>query len=101
MADVSHGEGLPTRSSTPSTASLYPMISGFMASQAIHVAARLGIADLIAGGTNTIEELARATETHASSLHRRLRALVGLGLLAQIVPTRLMLTPHAPPLRTD
>jgi hypothetical protein len=77
------------------------MISGFMASQAIHVAARLGIADLIAGGANTIEELARATETHASSLHRLLRALVGLGLLEQIVPTRFMLTPLGSTLRTD
>jgi ubiquinone/menaquinone biosynthesis C-methylase UbiE len=101
MVDASHGHGQPSPSSTPSTASLYPVISGYMASQAIHVAARLGIADLIAAGTNTSEALARATETHASSLHRLLRALVGLGLLEQIMPTRFALTPLGSTLRTE
>jgi orsellinic acid C2-O-methyltransferase len=44
-------------------------------SQAIYVAAQLQIADLLADGPKTAEELAVATSTHSPSLHRLLRAL--------------------------
>lgn len=60
---------------------LQRMINGYMVSQALYVAARLGLADLVAVGPKTPEVLAEATGTHAPSLYRLLRALGVLGCL--------------------
>ncbi len=57
------------------------LIQGYRVSEAIFVAAKLGIADLIAGGLRNYIELARATDTHPPSLYRLLRYLATLGLL--------------------
>jgi hypothetical protein len=43
---------------------------GFMGSQAIAVAAKLRIADLVAQGPKTVDEVALATQAHTSSLRR-------------------------------
>jgi len=56
---------------------------GVMAAQAIHVAAKLKLADLVAAGPKTIEELAETTQTHRLSLGRFLRALTSLGIFAE------------------
>jgi hypothetical protein len=56
---------------------------GAMAAQAIYVAAKLGIADLIKDGPQEIAALQQATGTHAPSLHRLLRALTSLGLFSE------------------
>ncbi len=56
---------------------------GAMAAQAISVAAKLGLADLVAAGPKTCEELAAATKTHGPTLHRFLRALTSLGLFIE------------------
>jgi O-methyltransferase domain/Dimerisation domain len=55
---------------------------GALAVQAVHVAAKLGLADLIADGSKTAEELAQATGAHAPSLARLLRALTSLEVFA-------------------
>lgn len=62
---------------------LWQLMSGFQAAALIHVAAKLGIADLLAGGQKSSEELAAATATHPGSLHRVLRALAALGVLSE------------------
>jgi hypothetical protein len=46
------------------------LVSGYQVSQAIHVAATLRIADLLAEGARTSDELADPTETHPDSLYR-------------------------------
>jgi hypothetical protein len=74
---------------------------GFQISQAIHVAARLGIADLLAGGARTSDELAEETGTHADSLYRLLRALATVGVLHEEPGRRFALTPLGEPLRSD
>jgi len=84
----------------PTSATLLLLINGYMASQAIHVAAELGVADLLADGAKSAGELAQATETHASSLHRLLRALASLGLLDEVEPGRFELTEMGAQLRT-
>ncbi len=56
---------------------------GAMAVQTIHVAARLGIADLVADGPKSIDALAKSTRTHAPSLGRLLRALTSLGIFEE------------------
>jgi DNA-binding IclR family transcriptional regulator len=59
------------------------LIDGYKVSQAIHVAATLGIADLLADGPRGSDDLAAATETHPGSLHRLLRALAAVGVLEE------------------
>lgn len=62
---------------------LQQLIQGFQVSQAIYVAARLGIADALTDGPRSSEDLAQATNTHAPSLYRALRLLSAIGLLRE------------------
>src|SRR5262245_55603267 len=59
------------------------MIGGYYLSQAIYVAAKLGIADHLRNGPRQAAQLAEATGTHAKSLHRLLRTLAGFGIFAE------------------
>ena len=59
------------------------LLYGLMTSQAIHVAAKLGIADLVGEAPETVEELAEATKTDAASLQRVLRMLTSVGVFAE------------------
>src|SRR5512143_1857421 len=79
---------------------LMQMINGYWSSQMICVAARLGIADLVADGPKSSAELAETTGTHAPSLYRLLRALASFGVFAEDDRGRFGLTPLAEPLRT-
>src|ERR1700751_3441298 len=69
--------------------------------QALHVAAVLGIADLIAKQPKSTTELARATGTHAPTLARVLRTLVAAGVFATDGKGCLRLTALGQPLRSD
>jgi SAM-dependent methyltransferase len=68
-------------------------ITGFWMSRAVHVAAKLGIADLLQSGPKTVAELAEATGTHAPSLYRILRALTSAGVFKREHDDRFALTP--------
>ena len=59
----------------PPSARLMSLLFGFMTSQAISVAARLGVADLLKDGPKRVEEIARATEVQAGPLYRMMRSL--------------------------
>lgn len=74
---------------------------GLESTQMVYVAAEIGVADALAGGEKTTEELAAATRTHSPTLYRFLRALVSIGVLAQREPNRFSLTPMGELLRTD
>jgi Dimerisation domain len=78
---------------------LYGMITGYYLSQAIHVVARLGIADLLAPGPCSAEELAQRSRTHGLSLRRVLRLLVTAGLFTEDDAGRFALTPTGNQLR--
>ncbi|HEX7334539.1 MAG TPA: methyltransferase dimerization domain-containing protein, partial [Pyrinomonadaceae bacterium] len=67
----------------PAETVLTQMILGSLASQAVYVAAKLGIADLLVSGPKPVDELAKATETDAPSLYRVLRALASLGIFTE------------------
>lgn len=67
-------------------------INGFQVSQAIHVAACLGIADLLDQGVLTADELAVRTRSHGVSLYRLLRALAAVGLFREEDERRFSLT---------
>jgi hypothetical protein len=74
---------------------------GAMAAQAIYVAAKLGIADLLNQGPRTIDELAGRTKTHAPSLHRMLRALTSLGVFSETGPGKFQNTVLSETLRNN
>ncbi|MBA3323218.1 MAG: methyltransferase [Pyrinomonadaceae bacterium] len=85
----------------PPSARLLSMLFGLMTSQAISVAAKLGLADLLTDGAKTAGELAAATGAHERSLYRLLRALASVGIFAETDGGRFQLTPLAGPLRRD
>jgi hypothetical protein len=58
------------------------MALNYLVSRCLHVAAELGIADLLKDGPKSTEELARATGAHQLSLNRLLRTPAGHGVFA-------------------
>lgn len=82
-------------------AELRRLVNGHQASQAIHVAAVLGIADLLAGGARDAADLAAATGADAGALYRLLRALSTLGVLHEDEGGRFSLTALGDGLRSD
>lgn len=77
------------------------LINGYQVSQALHVAAVLGIADLLAAGPRTSDDLARATGTHPGTLYRLLRALAAAAVFHESADRRFSLTPIGACLRSD
>jgi hypothetical protein len=61
-------------------AQLLNLVHGYNVSQTIYVAAKLGIADLLAAGPKSAEALADTTHTKAPALFRVLRALSSIGI---------------------
>jgi len=82
-------------------ARLSQFLSGFRISQAIGVAAELGIADLLSDGPRSSGELAQATGSHPRALFRLLRALASVGIFTEVEPERFGLTPMAEALQAD
>ena len=82
-------------------AALRRLANGFQVSQAIHVAATLGIADLLTDGARTSDDLAAATGTDARSLYRLLRALAAVGVFREEDGRRFALTELGDGLRSD
>ena len=94
-------ENVPTDAgAVPPSATLLQMMTGYWVSQAIYVAAKLGVADLLAEGALSFEELATKTKTDAPSLRRVLRALASIGIFTETSPGMFALTPLASLLRT-
>ncbi len=77
------------------------MILGYRLSQALYVAAELGIADLLKDSPRTIDNLAQATGAHPSSLYRLLRLLASEGVFVEQEQGQFALTPLAVPLQRD
>jgi O-methyltransferase domain/Dimerisation domain len=82
-------------------ARLRRLVSGFQLSQALSVAATLGVADLLADGPRTSGDLAHATDSHPDALYRLLRALAAAGVLHEADGRRFSLTELGEPLRSD
>jgi hypothetical protein len=64
----------------PAPARMFQLLAGFVSSQALYVAAELGLADELLAGPRTVAELAAATGADAGPLRRVIRYLAGLGL---------------------
>ncbi len=77
------------------------MASGYWVSQALYVAARLGVADLLKDGSKSCDELAKATQVNARALYRLMRGLASMGIFAESEPGYFSLTPLAACLQSD
>lgn len=85
----------------PPTSAILRMANFSLLAFAIHAAAELGIADLLAGGPKRAGDRARATNTHPDSLYGLLRALATFGVFAEDEDGRFALTPRSETLRSD
>lgn len=84
-----------------SAARLLRLAVGHQISQALHAAATLEIADLLADGPRTSDELAEATGSDPQALYRLLRALASVGVFLEREGRLFELTELGAPLRRD
>ena len=77
------------------------LANGYIASMSIYIAAKLGIADLLANGPKSVSELAAASGSHEDRLYRVLRALASVGVFTEIAPKHFALTPAGATLRRN
>ena len=74
---------------------------GFMVSQALNVAADLNVADHLAAGARSVDDLAAETGCHAESLYRIMRILAAEGIFRETVDRHFELTELGSALRSD
>jgi hypothetical protein len=80
---------------------LMRLINGYQISQALHVAATLGIADQLKDGPKPHAAVARACGAHPLSLYRLLRALAAVGVFYESDDKEFSLTPLGVCLTSD
>src|ERR1700753_3553284 len=85
----------------PAPVALSELVVGAWVAQAVHAAAELGIADALAHGPLSIDELARRIEADPDALGRLLRALITRGVFRRRRDGRYDLTRLAETLRAD
>ena len=76
----------------PPHVQLIQMATGAWVARTLHAAAMLGLADQLTGEPKSAAELAGAVQAHAPSLHRLMRTLASLGILAEQTEQRYTLT---------
>lgn len=108
-AGLSSGLAFPYNAHMPDTpvisanpyGELMRLVNGYQVSAAISAAAALGIADLLAPGPQSIDDLANATSTHPWSLYRLMRALAAVGVFHEDDDRHFTLTEVGECLRSD
>lgn len=91
----------PEIAAPPAPAVLMQLIASGWVCQLIGAFARHSLADKLADGPKTAEELAEGTNLHAPTLYRALRALAGVQVITQDDENRFGLTPVSELLRSD
>ena len=91
----------PAKAELPPGLTLYQMAIGHYTSRALHLAAKLGLADLLKDGPRDVADLATASQTHAPSLRRVMRLLASAGIFDELDGGRFALTPLGEMLRSD
>jgi len=87
--------------SEQSAVALRRLVNGYQVTQAVHVATTLGIADLLADGPRSSDDLAAVTGAHPGALYRLLRALAGAGVFREDDAHCFALTDLGDGLRSD
>jgi hypothetical protein len=77
------------------------LVIGYQVSQAVHVAATLGLSDLFADGPKSVGELAEATGADVRALTRLMRGLAAVGLYVRDADGRFANTELGDAFRTD
>jgi hypothetical protein len=77
------------------------LVNGYQVTQAIHVVAVLGIADLLTDGPRSSDDLAASTGAHSGALYRVLRALASVGIFREEANHNFALTDLGACLRSD
>jgi hypothetical protein len=90
-----------TSKANPSPLALFEMATAYWLSQAIYVAAKLGVADLLKDGPQSCVALATSTGSDAPSLFRLMRALSSVGIFSHLGGDRFALSRLAESLRTE
>ncbi len=98
---MSKRKGTKRRNAAANAMTFMHLTAGKWISQALAVAADLGIADLLKDGTKTAADIARATSASQDGVYRLLRALASLGLFAESANRKFRLMPLGQLLRTD
>jgi O-methyltransferase/methyltransferase family protein len=80
---------------------LMRLINGYQVSQALHVAAVLGVADVLKDGPRSSDAIAEASGAHPGSLYRLLRALATVGVFREDDNKEFSLTPIGACLTSD
>ena len=87
---------MTTPDPSPSAAAqIQQLASARFVSKPLYIAAKLGIADLLASKTLPIGELARRTQTNSSALYRVMRCLSSVGIFREVEGQSFELTPPA------
>jgi predicted transcriptional regulator len=71
---------------------LVEVAMAYQRSRVLCAAARLGVADALKEGERSVQEIARWCAAETASLHRLLRTLAAMGVVAQSQPDRFILT---------
>lgn len=95
MAEAAQHDGRPM----PDV--MFQLITGYWVSQAVGVAARLGVADQLAAAPRSSDDLALAVGADPHALYRVLRMLASIGVFTEAPPDVFALTPLGATLRTD
>lgn len=90
-----------SRDAMPPQAILYQLAIAHYVPRALHVAAKLGVAELLADGPRPASELAAATATDAGALRRILRLLASVGVFEELDDGRFAQSPLSDCLRAD
>src|SRR4051812_23061947 len=85
----------------PPHVQLVQMGTAHWISHMLYATAKLGIADHLATGAKTADQLAGPTQMHAPSLYRLMRTLASLGILSEDASHAFTLTPLGQALRKD
>jgi hypothetical protein len=80
---------------------LMQMMTGFWVSQSIYTVAKLGVADQLKEGPQSVADLARRLNAHEENLYRVMRALASLGIFREAEDRVFELTPVAALLDSD
>lgn len=99
-ARMSKPPNLLERLDPASEAAMRDLIGGAVRTQAIYVAAKLGIADQLSLGARSAEDLAERVQAHAGTLKRVLRFLVASGVFVEQEEGRFVLNGAAEYLQT-
>ena len=96
-----HSHPQPTQAGPPPHAVLMQMVMGTWVAQIASAFAQLGIADNIAKGKLSVDELAEECSANPEALYRLLRAAASIGLCVETAPRHFALTPIGDALRAD